>query len=453
MENPDRVDAGILRAIANWMAEGSPGGLLRPDSIPLADEPSDEMLSAALPKLSDLGLIEAVHVAEELNPIGVTGLTSEGQQAVTEVRRADRGRLLSYVYRQTGGDPLKSVRRGDLPRGLGLAKQDASLAEDYLLREGLVTGTAGGDNGRVSLTQAGVRSAEANNGMSDRSLPATEGRRMTELAMSRAEAGDLLDRQLALADSLREQGVQNFGELPEQERQFESWNDFNRTLLESMFTDDSVAEEYERVGLGRIVMAGTDDEVKAPFELIDKKAGKLESVRMRLPLYSEQAAEGDLGLDRRADPGDGSVVFIVHGREHGIKEAVARFVEQLGLKAIVLHEVANRSRTVIEKLEQEAERAVFAVVVMTPDDEGRLREVDGDGKLSRRVRENVMFELGYFIGRLGRSNVAALLVDSTPRPTDLDGVTYIPVASIQDSGWRADLQREIEAAGLPMRSE
>lgn len=93
-------------------------------------------------------------------------------------------------------------------------------------------------------------------------------------------------------------------------------------------------------------------------------------------------------------------VFVVHGHDEGARESVARFLEKLGLEPIILHEQANRGRTVIEKIEGHRDVG-FAVVLLTPDDQGC---VEG-GQLEPRARQNVLLELGYFLGYLGRDRV------------------------------------------------
>jgi predicted nucleotide-binding protein len=94
-------------------------------------------------------------------------------------------------------------------------------------------------------------------------------------------------------------------------------------------------------------------------------------------------------------------IFIVHGHDNEAKVEVARFLERVGFEAIILHEQANRGRTIIEKVEMHSDVG-FAVVLLTPDDEGGKR-----GNSTRpRARQNVVLELGYFIGRLGRDRVA-----------------------------------------------
>ena len=134
-------------------------------------------------------------------------------------------------------------------------------------------------------------------------------------------------------------------------------------------------------------------------------------------------------------------VFVVHGHDEGAREMVARFLERLGLVAVILHEQANQGRTVIEKVEAHGDVA-FAVVILTPDDEGRTK---GAADLRPRARQNVLLELGYFIGRLGRASVCALKRDDPELPTDFAGVVW---TAMDDGGWRMDLARELKAAGF-----
>lgn len=145
-------------------------------------------------------------------------------------------------------------------------------------------------------------------------------------------------------------------------------------------------------------------------------------------------------------------VFIVHGRDDGLKEAVARLIDRLGFKPVILHERPDRGQTIIEKFEREVTDAAFAIVLLTPDDEGGLRTKDGSRPDPHRprARQNVVWEHGYFVALIGRDHVAALVVchDELERPSDLHGLMYIPVASIDDQNWRMHLAREMKAAGL-----
>lgn len=133
-------------------------------------------------------------------------------------------------------------------------------------------------------------------------------------------------------------------------------------------------------------------------------------------------------------------VFIVHGHDGEAREAVARFLEKMGFQAIILHEQANQGRTVIEKVEANSDVG-FAVVLLTPDDEGCAK----GGRPEPRARQNVLLELGYFIGRLGRARVCALKRGELEIPSDFAGVVWEKMDT--GSGWKLALARELTAAG------
>ncbi len=133
-------------------------------------------------------------------------------------------------------------------------------------------------------------------------------------------------------------------------------------------------------------------------------------------------------------------VFIVHGHDGEARETVARFLEKMGFQAIILHEQANQGRTVIEKVEANGDVG-FAVVLLTPDDVGCAK----GGETEPRARQNVLLELGYFIGRLGRAKVCALKRGELEIPSDFAGVVWEKMDD--GSGWKLALARELKAAG------
>jgi predicted nucleotide-binding protein len=135
-------------------------------------------------------------------------------------------------------------------------------------------------------------------------------------------------------------------------------------------------------------------------------------------------------------------IFVVHGHEDAPRETVARFLGNAEFNPIILHEQASGGRTIIEKIEAHGDVG-FAVVLLTPDDEGCKK---GESP-KPRARQNVVLELGYFIGRLGRNRVCALKVgENLELPSDFGGVAYVPFDS--GGGWRQTLLRELEAAGF-----
>jgi Predicted nucleotide-binding protein containing TIR-like domain len=134
-------------------------------------------------------------------------------------------------------------------------------------------------------------------------------------------------------------------------------------------------------------------------------------------------------------------VFIVHGHDGEARETVARFLANIHLEPIILHEQANLGRTVIEKVEANSDVG-FAVVLLTPDDLGRAKN---EAELEPRARQNVLLELGYFIAKLGRENVCALKRGEVLIPSDFAGVVWTEMDPA--GAWKTSLGRELQAAG------
>lgn len=136
--------------------------------------------------------------------------------------------------------------------------------------------------------------------------------------------------------------------------------------------------------------------------------------------------------------------FIVHGRDDVFKLEVARHLEKKGFEAIILHEQPSGGRTVIEKLVKYAKECEFAIVLYTPDDEGRL--VDSGIDIQKRARQNVVFEHGLTIGLMGKHRVFPLVSEhNIEKPNDISGIVYIP-----KDNWKSDLDMEIKDLGYTL---
>lgn len=134
-------------------------------------------------------------------------------------------------------------------------------------------------------------------------------------------------------------------------------------------------------------------------------------------------------------------VFIVHGHDDSAKVSTARFVEKLGFEAIILHEQASKGMTIIEKIESYTEVG-FAIVLYTPDDTAGAASAIASGGLRGRARQNVVFEHGFLIAKLGRANVVALVSGDVELPSDISGIVYIASAT-----WQIDVAKEMKSAG------
>ncbi len=136
-------------------------------------------------------------------------------------------------------------------------------------------------------------------------------------------------------------------------------------------------------------------------------------------------------------------VFVVHGRDDAAKHQVRTFLNELGLEPVILDEQPNDGQTVIEKFEGNADVG-FAVVLLTPDDTGGL--ADSSNKSRPRARQNVIFELGFFVGKLGRKKVCVLRKGDVEIASDYQGVIYVHMDD--DGGWKLKLAKELNNTGI-----
>lgn len=158
---------------------------------------------------------------------------------------------------------------------------------------------------------------------------------------------------------------------------------------------------------------------------------------------------------------DSKSIFIVHGHDKVSKLELARMIDKFGLKSIILDEQADMGRTIIEKFEGAAKSPGYAFVLFTPDDIGgknsgqlnlddpgiqlkRLRDLKFNPKY--RGRQNVILELGFFFGRLGRNRVCCLYKKGVELPSDISGVVYKEfVSSVCEL--EAAISKELNAVG------
>jgi predicted nucleotide-binding protein len=136
-------------------------------------------------------------------------------------------------------------------------------------------------------------------------------------------------------------------------------------------------------------------------------------------------------------------IFLVHGHDVAAKESVARFIERLSLSPLILHEQANEGQTIIEKFESHS-NVNFAVVLLTPDDIGASAKAKE--ALRPRARQNVVLELGYFTGKLGRQRVCALFRPGVEVPSDFHGVLFVELD--EPGAWKSKLAQEFVTAGI-----
>jgi predicted nucleotide-binding protein len=139
----------------------------------------------------------------------------------------------------------------------------------------------------------------------------------------------------------------------------------------------------------------------------------------------------------------GGNILLVHGRDEAAKASLLEFLEKLGLRPLVLHEQPDGGRSLVEKFE-EFSNILFAIILITPDDIAAPRLKPKEKQV--RVSQNVIFELGYLMGKLGRRRVCALYKEEVEIPSDYSGTVYIPMDP--RGGWRLLIAKEIKQAGI-----
>jgi len=214
---------------------------------------------------------------------------------------------------------------------------------------------------------------------------------------------------------------------------FHKWNTFNAEMLRRMFTTPELSEEYSRwFGFSVGGHNSLSEQIAELYKDIEDKIHRLDSISERLELIPLAAAAAGRSEDAAAGTTERSAakskkVFVVHGRDEVSKTSLEVFLREIGLEPVVLHRQADEGLTIIEKFEKHGDVA-YAFILLTPDEVTYLatEEQLEDSKRRKefRARPNVIFEFGYFIGKLGRSKVCCLYTGDVSLPSDVSGMIY-----------------------------
>ncbi len=285
---------------------------------------------------------------------------------------------------------------------------------------------------------------------------------LPKLRVSREEAYQKIQARIEKGQQLRSEDIRS-NERKKAGRERKDWSEDNKILLLSLFGEESTAvAQYihfdnflDSRSLERFSPAVPYHvrRLRLYEERMNSSIKSLEEILRELGLYDKPSDIQRTSVNE--DTSDsfarifGDKVFIVHGHDDEAKETVARFVGNFGIEATILHEQANRGQTIPEKFEEHASEAGFAIILLTPDDVGASK--DETDNLKPRARQNVVLELGYFWGRLGRGRVCVLHKGGVELPSDMQGILYVPMDNFD--GWKHKLAREMKQAGLPIDPE
>lgn len=229
--------------------------------------------------------------------------------------------------------------------------------------------------------------------------------------------------------------------------EYEKWNEYNEYLLKTIFVGEHMLSRYLGKRQHYQYLQDQTDEMNNIhlLGLIDEKQKVLESINNILDLCMESAEPIELEKEKKPIPSkENKKIFVVHGHDIGLKDSVARFLKQLKLEPIFIIEGVSEGKTKIENLEIHPSKADYVLVLLSTDDVGALK---GHEKNQRpRPAQDVILELGYFYGSMGKNRVCALYKDDLELPSNVSGILWV---RMDDAGvWMMKLAREMKAAGL-----
>ena len=306
------------------------------------------------------------------------------------------------------------------------------------------------------------------------------------LIVPRTDAESKIFERVSSGNNLLGLSIHNEKDLEAAKAQRKKWNDRNEELLRRLFNSEVFVEDYNRSSMldPSMMKASWAQKISGFYDGISNQIEALESIIKRLEFIPEKITPSEtqekyrhrisdpVSVDHRKDdetkkspiqepevipekviiaeaqekyePEISDTVLVVHGHDDKSKVSVVRFIEKLGLKAVILHEQEKAGQTIIEKFERNAAISGYAVVILTPDDTGALKEHPDDATL--RARQNVIFGLGYFCGALGRAKVSVLVKEGGEILCDDLGVAYTLMDP--EGTWQLSLARDMKSAGL-----
>jgi predicted nucleotide-binding protein len=269
------------------------------------------------------------------------------------------------------------------------------------------------------------------------------------LTKSRAKFKTELSDRIKIGEGLHLQEVTSYDDLHALKESFYSWSSYNRELLKQSFNNPANSYYKEYTYSGIIIGSSVDNRpilsqlVKEEKNDINKYLTRLKRIYEKVDLLkTEYNDEIQFKEEEKIPTNSFTEVFIVHGHDELAKTETARFIEKLGLQAIILHEQASSGKTIIEKIENYT-NVGFGIVLYTPCDVGSKKGEEDN--LKSRARQNVVFEHGYLIGKIGRENVCALVKDNIEIPNDISGVVYVSMDEYK--AWHYKIAKELKNSG------
>jgi predicted nucleotide-binding protein len=264
------------------------------------------------------------------------------------------------------------------------------------------------------------------------------------LTISNSDFKERISVRIKKGEELFDRQIQTNPEFEKLRLDVTIWSNYNFELLQQIFNrpDNDYMKSYNQAGYTFMGQMGDvrNNPVQTKKNLIKYKLDDLKALVEKFDVIKSEVKP----VINRVKKTEFSKkeVFIVHGHDDLAKTKTARFVERLGLRPIILHEQSSNGQTIIEKIEKYSDVG-FGIVLYTPCDVGSVK--GQEDKLGSRARQNVVFEHGFLIGKIGRKNVCALVKDKVEVPNDISGVVYVKMDS--DDAWTLKVAKELKSSG------
>lgn len=272
---------------------------------------------------------------------------------------------------------------------------------------------------------------------------------MSILVIKKSDFKTQLEKRIFIGDELLKKEILTMSDLDDFNEETSTWHDYNLEYLKQAFNDirNEYRDDYANSGLtfmGDIISRNQNQPVLLQKDYLKSRIDNLKRLLNKVEILSSSFIEELNKTDNNPKKKEfsKSEVFIVHGQDETAKTKTARFVEKLGFKPIILHEQASSGKTIIEKIENYS-NVGFGIILYTPCDIGAKKETEP--KYQNRARQNVVFEHGFLIGKIGRQNVCALIKENVEKPNDISGVVYIKMD--EDEAWHLKLAKELKNSG------
>ena len=282
-----------------------------------------------------------------------------------------------------------------------------------------------------------------------RSGKTIEEKTLPKLRVSREETEKKIQERIEKGQKLRDREINLERELKQSILDCKDWVECNKEMLLRLFNDSSIEKTYSTFFYHTHIQLDTKNLSRTKDKYI-QFMNNLDSYRVWVGCHIDHLRNICIqhGINTMSSNTSerifGDKIFIVHGHNEGAKHKIARFIADLDLTETILDEQPSKGQTMIDKFEEHADEAGFAIVLLTSDDLGAPK--DNKNELKPQARQNVILELGYFLHGLGRERVRVLHEEGVELPSDIHGIVYVSLDSAD--GWKLKLGREMQSVGF-----